>query len=136
MEKRNFIRLGDIFLVRKSNTKFILEEKDSINPKLNKNSFPFYNLSFILDDYNSYINKKHNSSGICDIMISEDIFDNWQLKIREKEIQNYIDTFLKYLDYGENIRLEAREKIKNKLLNNLSLEEFILTFGQSEPGKN
>ena len=156
MNSKKSLRLGDIYLVRKSKSKAILAAVDKfgdsldeifadeneiiikkiVYPKTIDKSFSIYKLSYILDDYYNYKYKPHTNRKDENILISSAILADWQKKLNDKNIQENIDIFFRYLQIKENIRFEEKERVKAILLNSLSLEEFIESFNQSEPGKN
>ena len=154
MNSKKSLRLGDIYLVRKSKSKTILTARDQfgdsldqifadddkiiikkmIYPKTIDKSFSFYKLSYILNDYASANNP--NNDQFENFSISANIIDDWQKKLNDAKLQNYIDKYLRYLEINERTRQIAKDYIKNKLLNSCSFDQYIDSFNQNEPGKN
>ena len=149
------INLSDIYLVRQSKSHFefaIMNSLDDslieinikddkillgkqIKPKTVNKSFSLCKLSYILDDYSLYNDRPHNDRPIENVGVSLNMLKDWQNKLKNDEVQEMIDVYFKYLSYKENFRFEFKEKIKNILLNSLSIDDYIATLNQNEPGK-
>ena len=148
MKNINSIRLGDIYLVRKSKKEIVLAESDrydkslveivatednlfrknKIHPKHKDKSFSLFKVSYIIDKGDI----SHGVYKIENVLITPQVIYDWQTKLKSPELQNLIDVYLGYLKFNDNIRISTKVSIIKKLLNSLSLEEFIVSFNQND----